>query len=279
MNEDTIGTPVPVGEGISPFVELPPDATVEQAYVHLLKLCLTGLSSPQPFTAQPVDTRRAVKPAPLADLRRRLRGQDWPIDAWTMIGLKRLQNVHECVEDVIASGVPGDLIETGVWRGGTTIFMRALLKVHGDTDRTVFVADSFGGLPPPELSQWSEDEGSRFHELSFLRVTREEVEAGFRRFGLLDEQVEFVEGWFQDTLPCLKDRTWSVIRLDGDMYGSTMTSLENLYPRLSPGGYLIIDDYFAVPKCKRAVHDFREAHAVTEEIQRIDWTGVYWRKD
>ena len=77
----------------------------------------------------------------------RVEGRDWPARAHTMIGLKRLANVRECVERVLADNVPGDLIETGVWRGGTTIFMRAILKVHGVTDRLVWVADSFAGLP------------------------------------------------------------------------------------------------------------------------------------
>jgi O-methyltransferase len=267
------------GRDVSAFVELPPDASLEQSYVHLLKLCLTGLSSPQPFMAEPVKTWREVRPTPLTNLERRVVGSDWPIDGWTMIGLQRLDNVQHCVESVLADGVRGDLIETGVWRGGTTILMRALLKVHGDTDRTVFVADSFQGLPPPEPDQWPADEGSPLHEMSFLRVPVEDVEAAFRRFGVLDQQVKFVEGWFEETLPKLNDRIWSVIRLDGDMYGSTITSLENLYPRLSPGGYVIIDDYGAVKQCKRAVDDFRERNGITEEVQRIDWSGIYWRRD
>ena len=114
--------------------------------------------------------------------------------------------------------------------------------------------------------------------MSFLRVPREEVEASFRRFGLLDDQVEFVEGWFQDTLPKLKDRTWSVVRLDGDMYGSTMTSLENLYPRLSPGGYVIIDDYGTFSECRQAVHDYLSAVGKTVDIRTIDQEAVYWQK-
>src|ERR1700723_3522684 len=71
----------------------------------------------------------------------RAEGRDWPTRAHTMIGLKRLANVRECVENALADGIPGDLIESGVWRGGTTIFMRAILKVHGVTDRLVWVAD------------------------------------------------------------------------------------------------------------------------------------------
>ncbi len=84
--------------------------------------------------------------------------------------------------------------------------------------------------------------------------------------------------WFKDTLPGLHDQRWALIRLDGDMYESTMDALKALYPNLSPGGYLVVDDYF-VPACREAVHDYREEHGVREPIQTIDWTGVYWRRD
>jgi O-methyltransferase len=264
-------------EDVSELIDVPPAADLEESYLHLLKLCLTGLGSPQPITARP-GRDRAIFAVPINDLKRRVEGVDWPIDGYTMVGMKRLNNVQACVEDVIENGIPGDLIETGVWRGGTTIFMRALLKAHRVADRTVFVADSFRGLPPPDPDRWPADEGSRFHEIDFLRVPLERVEQNFHRFGMLDDQVRFVEGWFQDTLPTLKDRTWSVIRLDGDMYESTMVGLESLYPGLSPGGYLIVDDYGAVEKCKRAVDDYREANGIEEEIRPIDWTGVYWQK-
>jgi hypothetical protein len=88
-----------------------------------------------------------------------------------------------------------------------------------------------------------------------------------------------VKGWFEDTLPTLEDRRWAVIRLDGDMYESTMTALTHLYQNLSPGGYLIIDDYSTVPACRRAVHDYRDEHGVTEPIKAIDWMGAYWRRN
>jgi hypothetical protein len=194
-----------------------------------------------------------------------------------MIGEKRLENLRECIEDVIANNVPGDLIEAGAWRGGATIFMRALLELHGVTDRVVFVADSFRGPPPPDPERSPADDGSVLHEIDFLWAPFEQVAQNFFRFGLLDDQVRLVEGWFDETLPALNDRTWSVARLDGEMYESTMTSLENLYPGVSPGGYVIIDDYTLEP-CRRAVDDYRSAHGVEEEIRSIDATGRYWRK-
>src|SRR5262245_8625933 len=88
----------------------------------------------------------------------RATGSDWPRDAHTMIGLKRLENIQTCAEHVIRQGIPGDFIETGVWRGGACIFMRAILKAHNVTDRFVWVADSFEGLPAPNAEKYPEDD-------------------------------------------------------------------------------------------------------------------------
>jgi len=109
-------------------------------------------------------------------------------------------------------------------------------------------------------------------------VSLDQVKLNFSRFGLLDEQVQFVKGWFKDTLPGLKDRRWSLIRLDGDLYESTMDSLRHLYPNLSPGGYITIDDYGGVSGCREAVHDFRAMNQIKEQIYEVDWTGAYWQK-
>jgi hypothetical protein len=209
----------------------------------------------------------------------RLVGGDWPRDAHTMIGMRRLENIQHCVEDVLAQSVPGDLAETGTWRGGASIFMRAILKAHGVTDRTVWVADSFEGLPKPDPERYPADADDRHHEHRYLAVDLETVKANFSKYGLLDEQVQFLKGWFKDTLPSAPIKQLAVVRLDGDMYESTMDALVNLYPKLSPGGYAIIDDYKVVPGCREAVDDYRRQHSIDEQISEIDWAGVYWRRD
>jgi hypothetical protein len=203
----------------------------------------------------------------------------WDLPPWplTMIGSRRLANVEACMRSVLDGGVPGDFIETGVWKGGTTIFMRGLLRAFAVTDRKVYVADSFEGLPEPDVSQYPADRGLNLHLWPNLAISVEEVKANFARFGLLDGQVEFVKGWFRDTLPTLRGHPWSVVRLDGDMYESTIDALRNLYDDLSPGGWLIVDDY-EIPACRQAVGDFRDEKGVTEPIVTVDWTGVCWQK-
>lgn len=212
------------------------------------------------------------------DPKLRAEGLDWPSRAHTMVGMKRLANVQFCVEDVLARGVPGDLMETGVWRGGVVILMRAILKAYGISDRHVWVADSFQGLPPPDVANYPPDAGSNLHEFAELVVSLEEVQENFRRYGLLDQQVRFLKGWFRDTLPAAPIDRLAVLRLDGDLYESTMDALKNLYPKLQVGGYLIVDDFSDVPPCRQAVLDYRAQHGLTEPIVPVDWTGVFWQK-
>jgi hypothetical protein len=204
-------------------------------------------------------------------------GRIWPMQAHTMIGMRRLDNLAACLDQIVRDGVPGDLIETGVWRGGACIFMRGFLAAHDITDRTVFVADSFRGLPKPDETTYPADAGDTHHEHWFLAVSRQQVGENFRRYGLLDSQVVFLEGWFKDTLPKLTSSKLALIRLDGDMYESTMDGLRNLYPKLSAGGFCIIDDYY-LENCRKAVTDYREELAITEPITDIDGVGSFWRK-
>lgn len=217
------------------------------------------------------------------DLTARRAGLDWPSRAHTMIGLKRLDNLRECVEQVVQQDVPGDLIETGVWRGGACIFMRAVLRAYGVEDRCVWVADSFAGLPEPGEHSHATDRcladtiSISALNKDLLAVPAEEVRQNFARYGLLDGQVRFLEGWFRDTLPAAPIDRLAVIRLDGDMYESTMDALESLYPKLSVGGFVIIDDYI-LEMSAQAVHDYRAAHGIRDPIQEIDSYGAYWRR-
>jgi len=214
-----------------------------------------------------------VDPIPF-DASKRAAGKDWPLFGYTMVGHRRLDNIQACVEDVLKSGIPGDFIETGAWQGGAAIFMRALLKVHGVTDRKVWVADSFEGLPPPADSK----DGWDLSRVGYLKVSLERVRSNFEKFGLLDEQVVFLKGWFRDTLPSAPISKLAILRLDGDLYQSTMDSLCNLYAKVSKGGYVIVDDYYSWPSCRQAVTDFLAGQAIRPEIKPIDADGAYWQR-
>ncbi|MCE0484534.1 MAG: TylF/MycF family methyltransferase [Methylacidiphilales bacterium] len=205
-------------------------------------------------------------------------GAFWPQKAHSMIGLKRMTNVQDCMQTILREGIPGDLIETGVWRGGTCIFMRGILMAYGVTDRRVYVADSFAGLPKPDDAKYPADVGDRNYSYRFLAVSLDQVQENFRKYNLLDDQVIFLKGWFKDTLPTVSDRRFALIRLDGDMYESTMDALRNLYPLLSPGGFCVIDDYFLEP-CRRAVHEYRTQNDIHDSLVDIDGNACFWRKE
>lgn len=207
----------------------------------------------------------------------RAEGRDWPPTAETMIGSARLDNVVRCCVRALTDGVPGDLIETGVWRGGTTILMRGVLRALGDPDRRVWVADSFEGLPVPDV-RYPADDGLDWSHVEVLKVGADAVRANFERYGLLDDRVRFLEGWFADTLPDAPIEQIAVLRLDGDLYGSTMDALSALEPKVSPGGFVVIDDYGGWKPCRAAVQDYRRDHGITAPIRTVDWTGVWWRK-
>lgn len=232
----------------------------QDLYLDLLKRTLTGRVYEDPPIPVPWLPHTGYS---LGD---RTMGIDWPQHAPCMIG-QRLDNVQQCVEQVLADGVPGDLAEAGVWRGGTTIFMRGMLKVHDITDRLVWVIDSFAGLPPG--SGWAAEEK--------LSVPLEEVKHNFELYGLLDDQVRFLEGWFYDTLPAGPPGPFAVIRLDADLYSSQMDALTYLYPRLSPGGFVIIDDPQLLG-CAQAIAEYRAKHDITEPVCETNGFTVYWRK-
>ncbi len=241
-----------------------------ELYLDLLIRTLTNLiyedPNMDPWSAQ------AFSPA------KRAVGQDWPRVAHTMVGVSRLENVVNLVIQAVHEGVDGNLIETGVWRGGCCILMQGALTVLGETHRKVFVADSFEGLPKPDAAKYTADAGDQHHTFEQLAVSLEEVRANFAKYNLLADNVVFVKGFFEDTLPTLDTGPLAVLRLDGDMYGSTMVALEHLYPKLSPGGYLIVDDYGAVPGCRRAVDDYRRAMGIEATVNQIDWSGIWWQK-
>ncbi len=269
----------------------------EDLYLDLMKRCLTRLAFPERYRAldPPPGAKRAlvttvrralallgldlVRPARV-DVETRRAGRDLPPEAETMIGLVRLDHLQRCVETVIKDGGPGDLIEAGVWRGGAAILMRAALLAHGDEGRLVFVADSFRGLPPPDPRRFPEEARTRRPDLErFLSVPLEEVRANFARYGLLDERVRFLPGFFHETLPQAPPGPLALVRLDGDLYESTAVVLQHLYPRLSTGGFLIVDDYGETAGCRAAVEEYRKRQGISAALQSVDRGCVFWRKE
>lgn len=259
----------------------PTPEALRTAYLELLKLTLCDLVAGATTTVEG-RAHGAVAARELTgeELSQRAEGRDWPLHGLTMTGLLRLDDLQRCVQQIVADGIEGDLLEAGTWRGGSSILMRATLDSLGAEDRTVWVADSFAGFPraiPGEERAYERTVGPYFAAFDFLAVPVEEVQANFARLGY-ERGLRFVPGFFDDTLPGLTDRRWSLLRLDGDTYDATMLSLRCLYPGLSAGGYLVVDDYGALEECRAAVDEFRARHGIEDPIEQVDWTCARWRR-
>lgn len=200
--------------------------------------------------------------------------------AHTLGSQQNADNTQFCVESVIRDGVPGDLLEAGVFRGGMSILMKGVLDAHGVTDRKVFVADSFEGLPQPDPDVCIED--AIAHEVlkkaGLFVVSEDAVRKNFERYGVLDDNVVFLKGWFNETLPKAPVDQLAVLRLDGDYYESTMDALNALYPKLSVGGWLILDDYGHPIGCRQAVDEFRAKHGIEDPIEMADPLCGFWQR-
>jgi O-methyltransferase len=212
------------------------------------------------------------------DLNLRKGGRDWTLLGATMTGWKRLDNVRKLLTDVIQSNIPGDYIETGVWRGGSSVFARAVITAHGEQEKRVsYVCDSFSGLPPGDRRLDQKDRS--WDNTPYLEVPYEIVANNFMKHNVLDHNVVFAKGFFRDSIGPLskKIKALSIMRLDGDMYESTVDVLYHLYEKLQIGGYVIIDDWFGFP-AKTACEDFFQAHGISPEVIPIDNIAAYWKK-
>lgn len=194
----------------------------------------------------------------------------------TMTGRRRLSYLRSAVETLLDQCIPGDLVECGVWRGGSAMMMAGVLAARRIGNRAVWLADSFQGLPVMDGTEDCSDMVTTLNE-SGLAVSEATVRASFEELGLMSDQIRFLPGWFCDTLPAAPIEKIALLRLDGDHYSSTWDALSALYDRVVPGGFVIIDDY-ALPRCAEAVDEFRAAHGISEPVERIDHSGLAWRK-
>jgi O-methyltransferase len=286
---------LPVKFPISGAADIAKSELPEELYLGLMKKCLTRMvfpekhiliepprSAPKRMAWRLLEKRLSssglelVRKAP-SNPEAKEGGLYWPAEAETMIGIRRLNSLEHCVTDILQRRVPGDFIEAGVWRGGASIFMRAVLKAYGEKERIVWLADSFQGLPKPNIELYPADDGNILWQASNLAISVEEVKENFRRYDLLDRQVQFLEGWFRDTLPKAPIKSLSLLRLDGDMFESTIVALASLYPKLSPGGYAIVDDYL-LPGCRAAVDEYRAKNHIDEPMTAIDKYATFWQR-
>lgn len=272
-------------------------------YVDLLKRIVGNTIYPQASTVTDEDVAacsaalealQATKPWVLAShgnlsgasLARLLAYTKRELAVHTYVRRRGLDNVDACIRAVVQEGIPGDLVDAGTLRGGIGILMRGVLRALDVSDRTVIVADSFKGLPPPGVAESVFDReiwyslADQLPQYNLLcDETLDQVKRNFDAYGLLDDQVLFVEGRFRDSLPNLAPRPLAVIRVDADWYEGTHDVLKFLYPMLSDGGFMIVDDY-KLQGCKKAVDEYRVGQRIFDKLQVVDEEDgvVFWRK-
>ena len=198
-----------------------PSDTARNAYIDLLKRSVTNYSYLGGDT--PFERFRCVVHYDLPRARWKIDPIARPI---TLLTTGQLDLIEQSILSVESRGVPGDFIEAGIWRGGVIIMMRAMLNAHGIANRRVFAADSFEGIPKNTRALNDPVDGWRDRWAASL----EEVKGNIERFGLLDDRIEFVPGYFADTLPKLTVEKFALMRLDSDSYDSVEESLVYLYP-------------------------------------------------
>lgn len=267
---------------------LPPLPPFAAKYLDLVELSLTGSLLPESARGE-CHPERSVKGLPprgkegtcyavnqgAFNVQRRLVGRDWPTHGLTMVGHARLHNIRYCLERVIALRVPGDFVELGVWRGGASIYARAIIDAYEQRERSVRLFDAFGRIPGYGPAT------------EFLAVTLEEVMNNFDTYGL-GEGVDYVPGLFNETLPHFRrafkrapHSDIAVLRIDGNFYESYQDALYYLWEFVPVGGYVIFDDYV---EGKRASWlgqfwaEFKRAHGLREQLLAIDWTSSFFQK-
>jgi hypothetical protein len=203
------------------------------------------------------------------------------VDAYTMTTPPRVYALVQAVEYVVARGVPGAIVECGVWRGGSMMAAALTLLRLGVTDRDLYLYDTFAGMPPPSEADTTrsgvraadllaqEDEDSHIWAIASLSDVRSAVLS----VGYPEQRIHFVEGLVEETLPTKAPDEIALLRLDTDWYSSTKHELEQLYPRLAPGGALILDDYGHWQGARQAVDEYFEKNRITLLLNRVDSTA------
>lgn len=212
-----------------------------------------------------VDTIRAIRP-------------------YTMTTVRRIEAVCSATEYVLKYDIPGAFVESGVWMGGSSMAAAATLVKHGATDRDLYLFDTFEGIPPPgehdgvigggrSVQEWWQTENEKPDSEPFLEATVETVRANMARTGYDLDHVHLVPGLVQETLPASAPEKIAFLRLDTDWYESTKAEMELLFPRLSVGGVLIVDDYGFTEGARKAVDEFLHDYPLPVFLHRIDSAG------
>src|SRR5712664_621658 len=241
-----------------------------------------GLTSPSLFNR----VRASLRDACLAEFRalreyRALKPTLEKVRLLSMVPEPALSGLAQQLQDVLREGIQGDFVECGVWRGGASFLMADLLRRAGVKHRKVWLCDSFEGLPPPEpidgplALRYAQSPNSPWY-LDNCSASLEEVQASAKALGLAG-YVEFVKGWFNESLPIARDRIGPIalLRIDADWHASVRACLDNLYDQVTDGGSIILDDYYIYDGCAVAVHEFLGERRLSHRITSAGGVAIF----
>lgn len=202
---------------------------------------------------------------------------------YTMTSVERQLSLIQAVRHVVRAGIPGCFVECGVWRGGSSMASALTLIQEGDTERDLFLFDTFEGMPPPTDDDRSIEGSSAAEQLAqdekktgiiWARAGLEDVQANMASTNYPAHRLHFIKGPVEETIPSrIPDGPIALLRLDTDWYESTRHEMIHLFPRLQPGGILIIDDYGHWEGARKAIDEYLGGLETRYFLHRIDYTG------
>ena len=204
------------------------------------------------------------------------------IAPFTMTSRERQRALYDAVAYIADRGIEGDIVECGVWKGGSSTLAALTLMERGSTDRTLYLYDTFAGMSEPTdadvnlhgraaKGRWKELARDDINEWDYAPL--KEVEANLASTGYPPERITFVKGKVEETIPGTMPDRIALLRLDTDWYESTRHEMEHLFPRLVSGGVLILDDYGHWEGARKAVDEYVTEHDLKLFLVRIDYTG------
>lgn len=201
------------------------------------------------------------------------------IKPFTLVSIERCYALYQSVNYILKNNIPGDMVECGVWKGGSCMLMALMLKDAVISDRKIFLYDTFEGMTEPgdldgeeEKKQWEEGRVSETLN-TMCYAPLEEVKANLRTTGFPENRIIYIKGKVEDTIPGTMPSSISLLRLDTDWYESTRHELQHLYPMIASKGVLIVDDYGAWQGARKAVDEYFERNNPGVLINRVDYTG------
>jgi hypothetical protein len=205
------------------------------------------------------------------------------VQDYTMTTPERLNGLCEAVRYITAAGIEGDIVECGVWKGGSMMAVAEMLGRFGDRSRDLYLFDTFTGMSEPTEHDVSfrgdaaqetlDSQREKDPQFQWCSSSLEEVRQHMAQTGYPGEKLHFVPGMVEQTIPQGAPDKIALLRLDTDWYESTRHELEHLFPRLTDGGVLIIDDYGHWQGAREAVDEYFETHKIAMLLSRLDYTG------